>query len=153
MKIIFLDIDGVLNSRQYDDRRRPEDGNIDKSRLPLLKQLVDRTGARIVLTSSWRCHWDPMGTETDAAGRELVRTFLEGGIRLHDRTPVVGNNRPEEIRAWLADHPVQGFVILDDIKLGWGSLEPYTVKTDYRIGRGLEQRHIERAIEILMEAE
>lgn len=152
MKIVFLDIDGVLNSRQYDDRRSPRDGNIDESRLPLLKQLVDRTAANIVLTSSWRCHWDPEGKETDAVGRELARTFQEAGARLYDRTPVLGH-RAKEIGAWLHAHPVERFVILDDIKLGWGCLEPYTVKTDYRIGRGLEQRHIECAIEILMKAE
>ncbi len=62
MKIIFLDIDGVLNSRQYDAERGTAEGNIDVSRLLLLKQLIDQTGAKIVLTSSWRRHWDPVGS-------------------------------------------------------------------------------------------
>ena len=52
MKIIFLDIDGVLNSRQYDAVRGAGDGNIDTSRLPLLKELIDTTGAMVVLTTT-----------------------------------------------------------------------------------------------------
>ena len=46
MKILFLDIDGVLNSRAYDRRRNwDEQTNIDETRLPLLREIVDRTGA------------------------------------------------------------------------------------------------------------
>ena len=48
---------------------------------------------------------------------------------------------------------VDAFVIIDDIKFGWYELAPFVVNTDYRIGRGLEQRHIEKAIKILLKAE
>ena len=55
MKVIFLDIDGVLNSGAYDRRRNwNELTDIDESRLPLVKQIVDQTGAVIVLSSTWR---------------------------------------------------------------------------------------------------
>ena len=58
MKVIFLDIDGVLNSIKF-DRLRMRDGRsdfIDESRLPLLKQIVDSTNAVIVLSTTWRVH-------------------------------------------------------------------------------------------------
>ena len=59
MKILFLDIDGVLNSRAYDCRRNWNDKtNIDETRLPLVKEIVEKTGAEIVLTSTWRRHLD-----------------------------------------------------------------------------------------------
>ena len=59
MKVIFLDIDGVLNSRRYDAKRdKNGNTNIDETRLPLVKRIVDATGARIVLSSSWRNDWD-----------------------------------------------------------------------------------------------
>ena len=58
MKIIFLDIDGVLNSAKYDKKRTADDGNIDTTRLPLLKHIVDSTKAKIVLTSTWRKFWE-----------------------------------------------------------------------------------------------
>ena len=55
MKILFLDIDCVLNSREYDCRRNWNDQtNIDETRLPLVKEIVKKTGAEIVLTSTWR---------------------------------------------------------------------------------------------------
>ena len=150
MKIIFLDIDGVLNSVKYDNERSDGEGNIDISRLSLLKQLADKTDALIVLTSSWRKHWDPSGILTDEVGKELERTFCDSGVFLFDKTPVLGGHRSFEISAWLEAHPeIESFVILDDIKFGWGELDRYVVKTDQRIGRGLEIRHVDKAREIL----
>ena len=50
MKIIFLDVDGVLNSLN--------DGNSIRLRtdlhLKLLKKIVDATGIKIIQSSSWR---------------------------------------------------------------------------------------------------
>lgn len=149
MKVVFLDIDGVLNSHRYDQQRQAHQGNIDQTRLPLLKQLLEATGARVVLTSSWRKHWEPAGGAMDAQGQELEATFLGCGIRLWDKTAQLGD-RAEEIRDFLSRHPrVECFVILDDIKFGWGDLDDRVVKTDGRIGRGLEQRHIQAARAIL----
>ena len=65
MKIVFLDIDGVLNSQAYDRVRGLYDGVIDESRLPLLKRILQQSDAKVVLTSSWRRHFDPEGIETD----------------------------------------------------------------------------------------
>lgn len=154
MKIIFLDIDGVLNSRQYDAERGTAEGNIDVSRLLLLKQLVDQTGAKIVLTSSWRCHWDPVGECTDEIGKALENTFGRFGICLYDKTPELENDRSKEINEWLTmNRDVNAFVVIDDMKFGWYKLAPFVVNTDYLIGRGLEERHIEKAIKILLKAE
>ena len=154
MRVIFLDIDGVLNSRKYDAVRRPTDGNIDTTRLALLRQLVERTGARVVLSSSWRKHFDSEAKAMDETGRELKSLFSQSGIPLYGITPESAGHRAEEIAAWCNAHPeVTKFVILDDIKFGWGTLDPFVVKTDYRIGRGLEQIHIEKAAEILLKPE
>ena len=154
MRVIFLDIDGVLNSARYDKDESDSDGNIDVSRLELVKTLIDCTGADIVLSSSWRSHWDPLGAETNETGRELEGIFSQHGIKLFDRTPLLGGNRSKEIRAWLSGREnIEGFVIIDDIKFGWGELENYVVKTDYRIGNALEQTHIDKAIKILTKAE
>ena len=50
MKIIFLDIDGVLNTNS--------DRNISDEKLIFLSELVPKTGAEIVLSSSWRNWWN-----------------------------------------------------------------------------------------------
>ncbi len=151
MKVIFLDIDGVLNSRLYDRARGERDGNIDESRLPLLKELVDKTNANIVLSSTWRFHWNANGAQTDEEGIALVKTFLKYGITIYDKTPYIDHNRTAEITAWLELNPdVERFVIIDDIRFGWDKLQPNVVNTDYYIARGLEQTHIEKAMELLL---
>ena len=59
MKVIFLDVDGVLNSDEYFDRIQNLDiegieSDIDINKVKLLKKAVDTTGAKVVLSSSWR---------------------------------------------------------------------------------------------------
>ena len=46
-KYIFLDIDGVITTEKSRWR-------LDKSKLKLLKEIMDKTGAKIVVSSSWR---------------------------------------------------------------------------------------------------
>lgn len=145
-----MDIDGVLNSARYDREKEMGDGNIDCSRLSLLKNLTEETGARIVLSSTWRMHWDPTGKSSTPDGKALEALFSDAGVPLYDKTPFLGTSRAREIRAWLAAHKeAERFVILDDIKFGWEELDPYVIKTDYRIGYGLEEAHVRQAKEIL----
>ena len=149
LKIIFLDIDGVLNSVAYDRVRTSTEGNIDASRLSLLKRIVDTTGAQIVLSSTWRIHWWKEEQYCDAVGLELNAVFQKAGLSIMDKTPIIGS-RQQEIIAWIEAHPqLNGFVILDDIFGGWGPLEAHLVRTNSRIGRGLEERHVDVAIKIL----
>lgn len=152
-RIIFLDIDGVLNSVIYDRQRTDKDGNIDETRMVLLKDLVDSTNAEIVLSSSWRKHWSIDGSECDHIGIELNSTFEKFGLKISDKTPVLSAfDRSIEIQAWLDEHSceIQTFVIIDDIFGGWGELANNLVKTDSRIGRGLETKHVETAKRILL---
>ena len=154
MKTIFLDIDGVLNSLQYDLHRGEKDGIIDITRLPLLKSLVEKTGACIVLTSSWRRHWDKDETERSSQGEAINAAFEKAGLSIYDKTPdeAVINGRVLQIKAWLKEHPeVSSFVILDDEYFGWDDLDAHVVKTNMRIGRGLEEKHIQLAEEILLQ--
>jgi hypothetical protein len=58
MKVIFLDIDGVLNcDRTPNPRKFPY--VVDRRLLARLKKLLKRTRAKVVLSSSWRL--DPVG--------------------------------------------------------------------------------------------
>ncbi|MBE6727289.1 MAG: hypothetical protein E7562_01430 [Ruminococcaceae bacterium] len=149
MKFIFLDIDGVLNSQKYDLSRGEDDGNIDVTRLPLLKRIVEATNAKIVLSSSWRKAWEKDLSLCDEIGIELNRIFLKFGIQIYDKTPVIGL-RKSEIEAYLQNNAnVESFVILDDMLLGWGDYGEFLVHTNPMVGRGLEERHINAAIEIL----
>ena len=57
MKVIFLDIDGVLNDK-YCRARAPSGckGAVD-AKLKLLREIVRQTDARLVLISSWKKYW------------------------------------------------------------------------------------------------
>jgi hypothetical protein len=103
MKIIFLDIDGVLNCKTTDNPRKfPY--FIDKKLLARLRGLIDATGALIVLSSTWRL--DPIG----------VMAARHFGIPIFDLSPdMPGDARFKEIKAWLSAHPgVERYAVIDD---------------------------------------
>lgn len=60
MRVIFLDIDGELTYAGYSNE---ETHNIDSEKVVLLKEIVDATDAKIVLSSSWKCGYDRMTGE------------------------------------------------------------------------------------------
>lgn len=107
-KIIFLDIDGVMNS--INERKlHPEDFGkmygIDPKPVAILNDLVEKTGAEIVLSSTWRL---------DENYKEVMR---EAGINVIGRTPYLGGQiRGEEIDLWLKEHgsDVDLYAIIDD---------------------------------------
>lgn len=164
MKIIILDIDGVLNC-EYCKIKIDGVHFVMDEKIILLKQLVDRTGAKIVLSSTWRYGWvymqDTHIPENDAFWKREIRHFLalqeklrEFGVEFLDRTPVLNesfNHRGEEIDQWLREwegEPVESFVILDDLNGKY--LRPHAgrlVRTSLR--KGLIQKYVELAVKIL----
>lgn len=54
LRIIFLDIDGVLNDRKT--RSQSPDGFtfVDTPKIRRLKRIIDTTDAKVVLSSDWR---------------------------------------------------------------------------------------------------
>ena len=126
MKVIFLDVDGVLNSAQdgYSIRLKTD------SHLKLLQYIVKETGAKIVLSSSWRIGFTP-------ASKNLLVRFKEYGLELMDCTPELsGTCRGDEIRKWLndTDYTVENFVILDDEANMAEFAETNLVQTDTNAG-------------------
>jgi HAD domain in Swiss Army Knife RNA repair proteins len=103
MKIIFLDIDGVLNCKTTPN---PRDLPyvVDKRLLVRLKKLLGRTRAKVVLSSTWRI--DPVG----------LFAAKHWGIPFMDVCPDMAKSpRCKEILKWLAQHPkVTRYVVIDD---------------------------------------
>ena len=101
-KVIFLDIDGVLNSKSADMRI------LDHKAIALLKKLVEKYKAVIVITSVWRKFDWP---------QRILRAFLKAGWEnppIIDKTPVLFTTRGKEIQSWLSQNQVESFVIIDD---------------------------------------
>jgi len=102
MRVIFLDIDGVLNSSRT---KNPRDFPylIDRKLLNRFKGLVRRTQARVVLSSTWRI--DPIG----------LYAAKYYGVPFYDVCPDMPKRpRSDEIRAWLSHKRVRRFVVIDD---------------------------------------
>ena len=57
MKIIFLDIDGVLNYRGCKSKSPSGCYGIEQDKVKLLKNIVEQTNAKLVLTSTWKTDW------------------------------------------------------------------------------------------------
>ena len=149
MKVIFLDFDGVLNSERFVRACRESGVVIAPSRMLLLKHIVDKIGAKIVLTTSWREHWDREKTKCDSTGTKINEIFSDFNLEIFDKTPKVPAGREEEIRAWIKTHPdVQNFVVLDDMFLSADFLDGHFVKTSNYLD-GLDESGANMAIEIL----
>jgi len=117
MKVLFLDIDGVLNTTSTE---LPIWG-YEQELVDNLNYVIKKTGAKIVLSSTWRII-------------EEARNFItnEMGIDFMDVTPTKFSSciRGHEIQLWLDNNPeITNFVIVDDDN-DMGKLLPYLVKTD-----------------------
>ena len=103
MKVLFLDIDGVVNRVGTRQRYRGFMG-IDPFLASMVGKIILDTGAAVVLTSTWR-HFQGGREEVD---RHVYKTF--------DVTPIADTGfRGEEVKMWLDDHPeVTRYAIVDD---------------------------------------
>ena len=103
MRVIFLDIDGVLNcGSTTNPRKLPY--VVEPRLLELLKRLLTLADAKVVLSSTWR--YDPAG----------VFSAKHWGIPFIDVIPdMPARPRRDEIVAWLKTHPeVERYAVIDD---------------------------------------
>ena len=150
MKVIFLDIDGVMNCESTKDRFQGFVG-LDDVLMERLKRLVDATDAKIVLSSSWRFCKD-LATMQDT-WKYMQDRLGEHDIHIIDCTPacIETSYRGWEIQTWFKNwqgEPVESFIILDDDN----DLKPYGrrhIQTSWR--HGFEEKHLEKAIKMLAE--
>ena len=126
---------------------------VDTRKVLRLRDIVERTGAKLVLSSTWR-----FGAMSGAfflereALRELVAEFRRLRCPLwFDITPYLPRaKRWQEINAWLINNDVEDYIILDD----WGEDEfrpmmEHLVQCDAR--KGLTKERAELAIKMLGE--
>jgi hypothetical protein len=103
MKVILLDIDGVLNCKRTPNPRKFP-FIIDPLLLQRLRRLIELSGAQVVLSSSWR--FDPVGV---LAAKHYEVPFVDAIPDEPDQP------RCQEILDWLGAHPeVERFVVIDD---------------------------------------
>lgn len=122
MKYLFLDIDGVLNHEDWfkhkvGTRRYKEwwENCFDPDCVGRLNHILDVTGARLVVSSSWRIdkelprYFESLGITTDFDVITSIYRETEPGSDDWE-----WGTRGEEINLFLKTHPCDGYVIIDD---------------------------------------
>ena len=142
MKIVFLDIDGVLNSddwyksgeakKAYEKTKVVSDYHFDPNAWKLVEKLLIETGAKIVLSSSWR-NFTLEATLKDFTGTNfepLNKYIVDITPRTWDR------HRGKEIKEFLKTTrlEVNQYVIIDDDSDMLPEQHNNFVKTDWFVG-------------------
>ncbi len=151
MRVVFVDFDGVLN-RETDIAEEEAElwtaAWLEADLVARLERLVASTGAKVVVSSSWR-----QRRSLDELADILAERGYLGGV--HDVTPRLPRTeegekhvRAAEIAAWLTAHPeVVTWIILDDER-DLGPLAHRHVWTDPSVG--LSETNIEEARALLL---
>lgn len=157
-RIVFLDIDGVvcttLSTRLSELLRLPPERQVfDPAALFWLRRLVRRTGAGIVLCSSWRDALSVDDPLCKAFIGNLYARLAKNGTPILDAAP----QSPEgdkglDIRAWLSGHPCRQYVVLDDHDNFALAPEVYAHWIAIPPDRGLRRRDALSAARLLLRA-
>lgn len=155
MKIIFLDIDGVLNSddwyksgeakKAYEKTNIVSDYHFDPNAWKWVEKLLIETGAKIVLTSSWR-NFTLEATIKDFTGTnfEVLNKYIVG---ITPRSKL--RHRGKEIETFIqsTDIKIDRYVIIDDDTDFISEQLPYFVNTHWF--HGITENDYNKAKKIL----
>lgn len=154
MKLIFLDIDGVLNYIGCSARSPHGCWGVEHTKLKLLKNIVERTDAKIILTSTWKTDWFITNYKEDLPkdGAYLEQKFREHGLYILDKTTdPEWKYRGQGIKNFMNTFccTIDSFVIIDDESFDFieEGLTDNFVHTS--ISEGLTEEDIEKAVCIL----
>lgn len=145
LRLIFLDIDGVLNDHNFDDDSKSS--SFDRECVRCFNAIIAATNPHIVISSAWRymVHKQAM---TIQGFEYLLRTH---GLHVVDRvigcTPLDEEipEREHQILKWVHGHKPASWCVLDDLELCFGEHQGRFVK----IANGLIEPDIERAVAAL----
>lgn len=154
-KVIFLDMDGVVCTHRAcvpRDDRGAIFTYLDPVVIDMLNDICEKTGAKIVISSSWRKLTTEMNMVLAAAGLKQCHFFFskdeKNGGFYTNKFSTKGHSRGHEVDDWLRDHPgIDCYVILDDDSDFLDHQKPFLVQTDSYDGMGY--RDYKRALMIL----
>jgi hypothetical protein len=167
MKIIFLDIDGVLNPLHYMNalfkmwkasfgqlKSKDDYGDLffDQN-CDALRKIIDSTDAKIVISSTWKKegiqHLLDMWKHRNLPGEIIDVTPTEqdlveaGEFKFLDEVC-----RGDEIKSWIKNNNFTGnYIIIDDTKDMLKEQEPFFIKTNSYFG--LSEKEADQSIKIL----
>lgn len=144
MKVLFLDVDGVLNNEEVFVSRRYGAAPVCPECCGRLFRLLDATGAKVVLSSSWR---GIPNLERRLRDRGVFR-YVHKDKRTGHLSINSDTRRGQEIAEWLSRHPeVKRYAIVDDDSDMLPEQQQFFVQTDFKTG--LLDEHVTQLAVIL----
>lgn len=156
-KYIFLDVDGVLNGQHSFNETC-----LYPFYLNNLKELINKTNAKIILSSSWRnfLHKENnkyVPNKEGGYGDKLIKAFDELNLEIHDTTELGYSTKKRgfQIKEWLDNYADKEYkyIILDDDDDMLTEQFEYFIKTKFNgksiKDEGLNENILNKAILLL----
>lgn len=159
MKLIFLDVDGVLNRVQTKAQAPSGCTGIETELVKNLAKIVNETKALIILTSDWKVEWEAVSVCCSEDAKYLNEMLAKEGLQIVGKTyddhvyDYFLEDRGRGIHRYLdALENAEGYVVLDDHVFGDfdEEIRKHLIKTN--CFEGLSEEKAEQAIEILNNA-
>lgn len=152
MKYLFLDIDGVLNSKEWFKTHKSDENVVnyfDPQCVSRVLRILEKTNARLVISSSWRIDSElPAWFRVVGFGETSFDTtpyFYSREDLTHDQ---ICHLRGYEISRYIREHEEpESYCILDDDDDFMDSQKENFIQTSYLVG--LTDEDMEKAINIL----
>jgi len=134
--VLFLDVDGVLNTWSRTTRDDGSHIGLERDFVRRLRQIVEKYSLKIVFcsTHSWHLEWQ----------KAFIKLLQAEGVEwdnipIVDRIPrsyIFGNqlSKTHEIDFWNKHFQPKHFVVLEDTLCGMPEMEPYWIKCDHDHG-------------------
>lgn len=156
MKVIFLDIDGVLNTPSSESRCGEYIG-IDDEKVEKLKKIVEKTKAEIVLISTWKKYWrkeEKLKPLQDYSATYLDERLAKQGLKAIDKTKDKADgrylSRGESILEYVCRNNVENYIILDDCQFDYDGCDLSDKLIKANQTEGLTEKEVKTACRILV---
>lgn len=153
-KIIFLDVDGVLNYYKF-HLTNEKIVSVSEDCVENLKSLIQKTKAKVVLSSTWRFHKSRIDLLEKTIGIKFYDILPDDTVRDSEGNAIKDNNgymqwltRGQLIKNWLSLHDHSKYIILDDDSDGMEGMN--LLQSNYMRG-GFTSELLELAISMLEE--
>jgi hypothetical protein len=130
MKIIFLDIDGVLATHKQYMRNRKKfwDKNelakdlkipypFDPKCVKVFNEILEETGAQIVLSSDWKYHWDLENLDKIFKFNSVNKSPIDITVKEDISMGNLTKNRAYQIGEFIQRNELTNYVVIDDLNI------------------------------------
>lgn len=156
MKLLFLDIDGVLNNEKSQTCAPSGCTGIDDKLTKRLARIIEETDALIILTSDWKIGWESFDVDCSEDAKYLNRKLKRFGLKISAKTydyyvyDLFFEDRGKGIHKYLEKvNNVESYVVIDDHTFTDFDIEimEHLVLTDCK--EGLTDSDVEKSICLL----